>query len=214
MQTVQIEGMPPFLFTEDSDIYGIAASTQNQSTSTGNRRGQRSQSSGTSQTNRGTDSRTTAPEADPVETVQSHRTQFNSSFDEFYEVLEVAADETTSSSDILASWDAMLAIASDWQQYPVDAATVSFSRNQTDLEDAYLHWADCVADLGASFDQFYANTATVDDFLVVYDVLLIADSELGSVLRSYNSRSSVIRNRTSAIAASMKSVASSRMVLA
>lgn len=202
-QAVLIDGLPPFLFTQESDILALASarvSTPTSSLRTGrntttreettprNTRGSRSSSSQTSTaTEESSGSRTSSRTSmgnDPIEIVRNHRDAFLDSYDEFFALLESAADETAPSQTVEQAFTDMVDLARGWQQYPTDAAKVQFGPEHTDLKAVYLEWADIVGELGLTFEDFSMNLATVDDFLNVYDEFTIVDTELRALLRN------------------------------
>ena len=203
-QAVHIDGFPPFLFAEESAILSVAATqVTTNSTSSRSSRGSatgEATNSRSSRSSRGTSETTTeTPEtrssrsssrsgssaaADPVTLVREHRDTFLDSYDEFYTLLQSAADETTPEDDVDQAFVEMVSIAKEWQGYPEDAALVIWESGTAELETAYLDWADLVGELGYTFEDFYNRLASVDDFLGVYDAWVVADDELLAILGS------------------------------
>lgn len=223
-QAVLIDGMPPFLFTEESDVIALAASRVSTTTSSSSRSSRSSRGTSTSETeetntrssrsDRGTSTTeteetntrssrsdrgeseqtggnrtsSTTSGGDPVAAVRSHRDTFLYSYDDFYALLQTAADESTPSSELEQAFTDMVTIAREWQQYPTEAAKIQFGPEHADLEATYLEWADLVSDLGYEFEDFYQNIGSVDAFLDAYDRWQVVDSELQSLLRNLGHR--------------------------
>ena len=123
-----------------------------------------------------------------METVRAHRNTFLDSYDEFFLLLQTAADETTSESEFAQLFDEMVAIARGWQAYPEEAAAIPFGAEHAELEAVYLDWADLVRELGFAFEDIFQGVGSPDDFLDVYDQWTIVDAELMTILRQSGQR--------------------------
>lgn len=200
-QSIQLDGMPPFLFSEESGISDLAAeraetaagSTTSRTTRGSSTEGRSSRSSRSStseddnetETNSRSSSQSTG---DPVEAVLQHRETFLDSYDDFYAQLQLAADESATDREVEDAFAALVNIAFVWKTYPEDAAEVAFTPDLAELEATYLDWADAIAEMGTVFEQFYMSTATVDDYLDAHDAWSVTDDELMAILVGLSSR--------------------------
>lgn len=187
-QSIQLDAMPPFLFSEDSGIVALAAERASATSSTSSRTGRNSRSSRSStpddnetETNSRTSSnRTGAP--DPISIVTNHRSEFLESYDDFYAQLQMAAEETATDREVEDAFAALVNIAFVWQEYPSQATAVTFTPDLADLETTYLDWANAIGEMGTVFEEFYMGTSTVDDYLAVHDEWSVIDDELLAIL--------------------------------
>lgn len=129
--------------------------------------------------------------------MRTHRDTFLDSYDEFFTLLQTAADDSTTESEFADLFDEMVVIAREWQGYPEEAAAVSFGPEHADLEATYLDWADLVRELGYAFEDIFQGVGSTDDFLDVYDQWTVIDGELMAILRqsgSWFQRQAMSRN--------------------
>lgn len=215
-QAILLDGMPPFLFTEESGIQEIAAERASAASSTSSRTNRNTSNEGNnsrssrSSTSEGNESETSSRSSsttnapDPVDVVRSHRQTFLASYEAFYEQLQIAADDQATDREQEDAFAATVNHAFEWQGYPDQAAEVSFISTLADLEAVYLDWADAVGEMGFEYEKFFLGTATVDDFLAVHDAWTVLDDELLATLNSLGNRSHRRAQRNQTVAASMR----------
>lgn len=196
IQQVHVEGLEPFLFTQESGMPAITFVEGSTSTSGRSGRSTRSSSSqadDTEDTNtRGSEtsanqgSGRTASGGDPetaIEAVRDHQSQFNDDLDRFYEIVEMLADETTETED--DGWfDEMLAFMYSWKDYPSIASDLAFPSELSALETAYVDWADGVGQMGISMEEWLFEDAGIDPFLDAIDVAVQLNNALSAELRA------------------------------
>ncbi len=204
-QAILIDGIPPFLFSEESDIVALAAERVASTPSTSSRtsRGSTTQTTN-SRSSRSSSNQTTT--GDPVDAVIEHRSTFLTSYDAFFEHLELAADETASDREVEDAFAALVNIAYEWQVYPDQAAEIAFTPDLADLKSVYLEWAGAVGEMGFAFEDFYMGTATVDDYLAVHDQWAVIDDELVALLGGLGHRSNRRATRRIQVARSLASI--------
>lgn len=205
-QAIQLDGMPPFLFSEESGIVALAAERASAASSTTTSRTSRGSSTAATNSRSSRSSTSQASSEDPVEAVLEHRATFITSYDAFFEQLELAADETATDREVEDAFAALVNFAFEWQGYPDQAAEVTFTPDLADLESTYLDWADAIGEMGFVFEEFYMGTATVDDYLAVHDEWTVIDDDLLAILDGLGNRLGRRAIQRRRIAWSMKSL--------
>lgn len=195
-QSILIDGMPPFLYQDESGIFEIA-SAEMEKTSPGTpeptsrtTRGsdtEKSQATTNSRSSRSATETSTSSSDNPVDAVIAHQEAFWNSYSEFYDLLEAFTADDATKEDVQDTWGLLVNISLDWQGYPAEAAEIQFSAEHSGLKSAYLDWADGVAFMGLKFEQFALNEATIDDVVAANDALIVLDDDLNLELDSFGS---------------------------
>lgn len=179
-QSVKVDNLPPMLFDADSEILAVAEQHSAGTVTTGTSSTRTTRSTGS--TSNTTETTTTASGVSAAADVIAHRETFWASYDEFFALLEVAGEETTTKTESSNAWASMANISLEWQQYPTTAAELTFSPAEADLESTYLAWADLVGEMGVTFEQFFMGAADVDEFVAIFGELQLVDNDLASIL--------------------------------
>lgn len=209
-QSVLIDGLPPFLFHEESDILALveehAESTSTGTTGTSTRTSRSSRTSNTTGNDEDTPrSRTSSGGGDAIEQIRTHREEFLDSYDIFFSVLQVVADDASSAAEVEEGFDELVVIAQGWQEYPDQAADVEFSADQSELEITYLDWADLIGEMGLAFEDIAMGVGSTEDFLGVYEEWTLVDDYLVEQLDALGFRFQRRAKRPGALAKAVQS---------
>lgn len=204
-QAIMVDGISPFLFTEESGIVALAAARATASTSssgrssrrssgtdettTGNSRRSRSSTTATEEAGNSRSSGRTSSSGDPVQMVRDNRNTFIDSYEEFFALLQASTDDSVTDAEFKRMSEEIILLAIGWQSYPDEAADIPFGSEHAELEAAYVYWADLVRELGFTLQAIFTGIGTTEEFLAVYDEWEIADDELLAVLSKFGGRS-------------------------
>lgn len=191
VQGVLVEGMEPFLFTEESDVQNltfpiVAAS----GTSSRSGRGSSRSGSGTtslSESASSGQSNALGMEDDPaivIEAVSDHQQQFMGELDRFYELVDMAATEDPSVVDQSEWLDGLLTLMFSWIGYPEAATDLSFPSDLATLESTYIEWAAAIGEMGVTMSAWILGDGDIDPFLDAIDVAAQVNTVLSAELRT------------------------------
>lgn len=192
MQQVLLEGMEPFLFTEESEMPElIFSSTANSGSSRTGRSSSSRQSQTTTGNSRSTDSTNSGTSAtadldadEVVEVVRQHQSQFMGEVDRFYEIVEMLGDETSSDAEEVGWFDELLNMMFSWTEYPVTASDLTFPPELAGLKSTYVEWSDGVGAMGVTMGEWMLGEGDIDTFLDAVDVAMQLNSVLSAELRT------------------------------
>lgn len=192
IQAVLVEGMEPFLFTQESDVANLAfpivaasvPSSRTGRTSNSSRSGSGSRTTGS---NISGGSNTSSADADPdtvIEAVRSHQAQFMDELDTFYGVVDALIDEDSTSESELTLFTDLMDLMFAWIMYPDEASALVFPPELSSLESAYFEWSDSVGEMGATMSAWMLGDGEIDAFMDAIEVGVQLNSVLSAELRT------------------------------
>lgn len=163
-QKILIDGMPPMLFLDESEVMAAAKPKR------------------TTRTASSTNATVAATSSDAVAQVRKHQRDFHESLSLGFEHLDIATDDTSSEE---AKGDALLElllITVEWQNAPVYAKEVVFADTEAELQSLYLNWADLLRELGFAVEGLLLGSGSADQMTAAQKAFTVVDEELADLL--------------------------------
>ena len=194
LQKVTIEGFEPCLFMAESQIETlvfpalILNSTDQTRTSTTGSRTSRSTSSSddTNTTNSRLSPRNRGANGSVdnvyVESVRAHRSEFLTTYAEFFDALSLFNDDTRTDAQVDEAFAIFDRLADLWVAYPARAAELAAPTGYESLEGLYITWADEIAELGFAWMDAINGIAEVSVMFDQLDIVDQADQALANEL--------------------------------
>lgn len=182
LQQVAIAGMPPFLFTGDSEIETLVFPTIAATTGSTNRTTRVGGSTKVNTNPTETPVSGTGADDDFVESVQTHREEFMSSFGDFATALGVFGEDTSTETDQDDALIVMANVSLEWIDYPEQASLLAAPAEFAGLGDLYLNWADEIGLLGQLFTDAFTGVGELAPAFDQIDVVDTIDKQLKAEL--------------------------------